>query len=49
MVVTYAYAGVMSFIILKVLSGVFGGMRITNEEESTGLDQSQHGEEGYSF
>ena len=46
--VTYIYAGVLTFIILKVLDA-FGGIRMNSLDESMGLDQSQHGEEGYTF
>ena len=45
---SYAYAGILTFVILSVLR-LFGGLKITNEEEAIGLDQTQHGEEGYSF
>ena len=36
----------MSFIILKVLDGVIG-LRVSEDEESEGLDLSHHGERGY--
>jgi len=45
---TYAYAGLLTFAILSFLK-LFGGIRLTQEQEVNGLDQSQHGEEGYSF
>jgi Amt family ammonium transporter len=47
-IATYAYAGILTFIILKVLDGVIG-LRVTEEDERLGLDQSQHGEAGYSL
>ncbi len=46
--VTWIYAIGMTFVILKVLDALMG-LRITEHEEITGLDLSQHGEEGYIF
>ena len=46
--VTWVFAIVMTFLILKVLDAVMG-LRVTQEEETQGLDLSQHGEEGYIF
>ena len=43
---TTVYTGIVSFIILKVLDGIMG-LRVTDDEESEGLDLSQHGERGY--
>ncbi len=43
---TIIYAGVLSWIILKVLD-VTIGLRVTEEEEQMGLDLSQHNEAGY--
>ena len=48
-VVTYAFAGLMTLIILKVVGLFTGGLRVSLEDEVNGLDQSQHGEEGYTF
>ena len=45
--VTWVYAGVATFIILKVIGLVFGGLRVKEEEELVGLDVSQHGEVAY--
>jgi Amt family ammonium transporter len=45
---TYAFAGVMTFVLLKVMA-LFSDLRVRQEEENSGLDQSQHGEEGYTF
>ena len=44
--VTIIYTGIVSFIILKVLDRVMG-LRVTEDEESEGLDLSHHGERGY--
>jgi Amt family ammonium transporter len=46
--VTWIFSIVMTFILLKVLDATMG-LRVTQEEEVQGLDQSQHGEEGYIF
>jgi ammonium transporter, Amt family len=46
--VTWAYAAVGTFIILKVLDAVMG-LRVSQQDEIQGLDYSQHGEEGYIF
>ncbi|MGE5397128.1 MAG: ammonium transporter [Chitinophagales bacterium] len=45
--VTYVFAGGMTFIILKGISLVTS-LRATEEEEEIGLDLSQHGEDAYS-
>jgi len=45
---TAAYAFFMTLIILWVLDKIMGA-RVTTDEEITGLDQTQHGEEGYHF
>ncbi len=41
------YAFVVSFIILKIMDKVMGGIRVTEEEEIIGLDLSEHGSYGY--
>ena len=43
---TMVYTGIISFIILKALDGIMG-LKVTDDEESEGLDLSQHGERGY--
>jgi Amt family ammonium transporter len=40
------YSGVVSFVLLKLISLVIP-LRATVSEESTGLDITQHGEEAY--
>jgi Amt family ammonium transporter len=45
---TIAFAFVMTMIIVKVVDAVVG-LRVTEEEEISGLDLSQHSEVGYSF
>ena len=43
---TVIYTGVLSFIILKVIDLTMG-LRVTEEQESEGLDLSLHDERGY--
>lgn len=45
-IVTIVYCGVMSFVILKVIDAVIG-LRVSEEEETEGLDLASHGERGY--
>ena len=47
-VATYVFAGVMTFIILKVIS-IFTELRVSVEEEENGLDVSLHGENAYGY
>ncbi len=47
-VITWVFAAVGSFILLKVVDVVIG-LRVTPEQEMEGLDVNQHGEEGYIF
>lgn len=47
-VATLAFAATATFIILKVLS-LFAPLRVSDEEEETGLDITQHGEDAYSY
>ncbi len=42
-----AFAFIVSYIILKVMDKVMGGIRVTEEEEIMGLDISEHGSYGY--
>ncbi|MBI5116323.1 ammonium transporter [Candidatus Poribacteria bacterium] len=44
----WLYSFVMTFIILKVLDWTMG-LRVSEEHEVDGLDQSQHGETGYNY
>jgi Amt family ammonium transporter len=45
---TVAYSMAVTFIILKVINGVVG-LRVTTEEETQGLDLTQHSEIGYNL
>ncbi len=44
----WVYSFVLTFIILKVLDATMG-LRVAEDEESEGLDLSQHGETGYTL
>jgi ammonium transporter, Amt family len=47
---TLLWSGVLTFVILKVLQLVIpGGLRVSEEDEETGLDLTQHSEVGYSL
>lgn len=45
-VITYVFAGVGTFLILKVLDATIG-LRVKQEVEYQGVDINEHGEEGY--
>ena len=47
--VTIVYALVVSVVILKVIDVLLGGLRVSKDDETQGLDVTQHGEEGYIF
>jgi ammonium transporter, Amt family len=47
-IVAWVYSFVVSWIILKILDATMG-LRVSEEEESEGLDLSQHGETGYTM
>ena len=47
-VVTWVFAIVATFVLLKILDALIG-LRVTQQQELQGLDVSQHGEEGYIF
>jgi ammonium transporter, Amt family len=47
---TLVWSGVLTVVILKVLQLVIpGGLRVSEEDEETGLDLTQHSEVGYSL
>jgi ammonium transporter, Amt family len=48
MVFVAIFAPLATAIILGILSVVFGGLRVSDEDEVTGLDLSQHSENAYS-
>jgi Amt family ammonium transporter len=43
---TWAFAAAATFVILKLI-GLFTSLRATEDEETLGLDLTQHGEEAY--
>ena len=45
--VTIVWSGVVSWVALFVIGKLAGGLRVSVEEETMGLDQSSHGESGY--
>lgn len=45
---TWVFAAVMTMILLKILDATMG-LRVTKENEITGLDMSEHGETGYNL
>ncbi len=47
-VVTWVFAAVVTFVLLRVIDNIVG-LRVGREQEMQGLDVSQHGEEGYLF
>jgi Amt family ammonium transporter len=44
--VTLVYSGVMTFVIFMVIKAIVG-LRVGTEEETIGLDESEHGERAY--
>jgi Amt family ammonium transporter len=48
-VIVAIFAPLMTFILLKVLGLVFGGLRVSDEAEFNGLDLSEHSEAAYSM
>ena len=45
---TLVYSGVLSFVILKIVD-VLIGLRVTEEQETEGLDIALHDERGYNL
>ena len=41
---TVVYSGVATFVILKVVSAICGGLRVEKDVEREGLDLNVHGE-----
>lgn len=46
-VATAVYTGIVTFLILGLVRVVCGGLRVSEEDERIGLDQSAHGENAY--
>lgn len=47
-VVTYLFTALVTWILVRAVDAVLG-LRVSRDQESLGLDLSQHGEEGYIF
>jgi len=45
-VITILYAGIVSFVLLKIVDSVIG-LRVAEDDEERGLDISLHNEQGY--
>ena len=45
-IITIAFAGILTFIIIKVIKAL-GGIRVTEESEAEGLDITEHSESAY--
>ena len=48
-IATVVWAGVITFIIVKITAALTDGLRVSEEDELTGLDLVAHGEQGYHF
>jgi len=46
-IATIIYSGIATFVILKIVSSITGGLRVSEEEEEMGLDLASHDERGY--
>ena len=49
MVFTMVFAPLATIVILYVLNAIMGSLRVSNEDEYTGLDLSQHSETAYEY
>lgn len=47
--ITWVFSIVATFILLKVVAALTGGLRVSEEGEIRGLDETDHSEEGYIF
>jgi Amt family ammonium transporter len=45
--VTALFSALATFVILKLVSAITGGLRVNDEQEEQGLDIALHGEEAY--
>ncbi|WP_371872596.1 ammonium transporter [Gilvimarinus sp. DA14] len=46
-IITFAYTGVITYVLLKLTGVMTSGLRVSREEEQIGLDITMHEEEGY--
>tara|TARA_Y100000590_G_scaffold109050_1_gene124222 strand:- start:45220 stop:46527 length:1308 start_codon:yes stop_codon:yes gene_type:complete len=44
---TIIWCGVLTFVTLKIVDSLTGGLRVSEEDEQTGIDLTGHGESGY--
>jgi len=44
-----ALSVVATFVIVKIVGAITGGIRVSEDDETKGLDQASHGENGYSL
>lgn len=47
--ITWVFSIIATFILLKVVAALTGGLRVSEEGEIRGLDETEHSEEGYIF
>ena len=44
------YSGILTFVIALIVKAIFGGsLRVSDEDEATGIDESEHAETSYDF
>jgi Amt family ammonium transporter len=48
-VVTVIWSGAAAVIALMVAKALCGGLRVGEDDEASGLDVTEHGEEGYNL
>ena len=46
-IATVVFTAVMTWVILKVVGALLGGLRVSEEDETQGLDITMHEERGY--
>ncbi len=46
-IATFAYTAVVSWVLFIIIGKLLNGLRVSTEQEITGLDQSEHEESGY--
>ena len=48
-VISVLWAGIVSFVAFALAGKIFGGVRVSLDEEREGLDLTTHGERAYNF
>ncbi|WOH39561.1 ammonium transporter [Thalassotalea fonticola] len=46
---TFVYTAIVTYVLLKLVGMMTGGLRVSEEQEEQGLDQVEHDESGYSL